>query len=889
MSGEITGLAGRRQRYEQTMLAVRDRFYATLHLASAGSVAVAARATAVDELVRPLWAEMATPGVALVAVGGYGRRELFRYSDVDLMFLLDGKTAEAAVKEPIRRLNQALWDCGLRVSPMTRTLPECEKFNPENVEFTLALLDARRLDGEEGVYQRFCEKVVPKLVARDRKKITARLLEVTRTRHARYGNTLFHLEPNLKDCPGGLRDAHVWAWLGRLSEAPAQGMEAEFAEARDFLLLARTFLHLRHERDDNVLDWHAQDEAATVGLGLKLPAGARIDAAYWMRLYFRHARSVERTLGRAVEEAAEATAAKRLPGLLALRRLGAEPAHAGFELKQGRLVLAASASGLLTPLSGALGYDAADDPEVVLAMFAAVARTGARCSAETEARVERALPLLSAHLEDGPGLWRHMEQILAGPHAGAALRSMHAMGILELVLPEFHGIDALVIRDAYHRYTVDEHTFVLIDTLHGLLEGKVEKNPTGLKVWADRFGAILRDLPHPGLLYLAALLHDTGKGHTSDNHPAESERMAANVVERLEMDAYESALVLGVIRNHLEMSAALRRDVFDAETVRAFASRVPTPEALRMLALFTYADIAAVHPDALTPWKAENLFQLYIATANYLDRNVDEERLGGSAERVSGELIHRLAALLPGQQEQVDAYLDGFPQRYLLTRTPEQLRRHVEMALRIEAGAQPLQLDFSYAAEVSELTLVTTDRPMLFASMAGALAAWGMNIVTADAFSNAHGLVVDSFRFIDTFRTLEMNESERERFAESVGEALAAALSGSGKIDAMLLARRRGRKRAVLRAVAPRIEFDDAASSHSTLLQVVALDTPGLLRALAVSLAGYDCNVEVAMVDTEGEMAIDVFYVTKLGAKLMAADQVELRESLLGAIEANAR
>jgi [protein-PII] uridylyltransferase len=194
------------------------------------------------------------------------------------------------------------------------------------------------------------------------------------------------------------------------------------------------------------------------------------------------------------------------------------------------------------------------------------------------------------------------------------------------------------------------------------------------------------------------------------------------------------------------------------------------------------------------------------------------------------------------------------------------------------------QLDFRYAPGLSELTLITRDREKLFAGMAGALAAWQMNIVTADAFSNAQGLVVDSFRFTDSFRTLELNETERERFVESVRDVM----SGRADLDAMLASRRRGRRRAPKVVVESKVDFDDSASTHSTLLQVVAQDTPGLLRALALTLAEQGCNIEVALVDTEGEMAIDVFYVTLAGAKLDAKEQAKLERGLLAAIAANA-
>ena len=471
-----------------------------------------------------------------------------------------------------------------------------------------------------------------------------------------------------------------------------------------------------------------------------------------------------------MEDAPALASSSKLLGFKRERKVEAQ--HQGFHLERGRVVLEAV---------GEFGHEPAEDPDVVLQVFAVMARTGCTLGRDAEERLSQGLPLLSAHLEEGPVLWRHLQEILTGPHAGDALRSMHALGVLELLIPEFHGIDALVIRDAYHRYTVDEHTFVLIDTLHGL-----ETTQNGaMGEWAGRFGGVLRELPHPGLLYLAALLHDTGKGRSTGDHTRESARMAQSVLERLELDGYESGLVMSLITNHLEMSAALRLDIFDAETVRAFAGKVHTPEALRMLTLFTYADINAVHPDALTPWKAENLWRLYIATANYLDRSVDDERVGA---RVGKELVNRVAALLPGKRAEVEAFLQGFPERYLRTRTPDQVRMHFDMAEWF--GKDPIQIKFQYAPEVSEITLVTPDRALLFADMAGALAAWGMNIVTADSFSNRQGVVVDNFRFTDTFRTLEMNASEHAVFVASVHEVMA----GKSAAEKLLAGRRRGRR-----------------------------------------------------------------------------------------------
>ena len=876
-----------REDYQQQMLALRSAFEA----GASGKDTVAARSTAMDTLVRGLWAEAVelTPrlrsGIALLALGGYGRSELFPHSDVDLLFLLDSKVSEDEVKQPIRRVSQEMWDCGIRLSPQTRKRSEAEKFESDNVEFALAELDHRMLAGDPAVFSRFSTVGYPKLLESDGRNIASGVVQLTAERHKKYGDTLFHLEPSIKDCPGGLRDVHVCGWLETLMppgapDSPAEAADREeFQRAIDFLFTVRCFLHFRHERDDNTLDWQAQDDAARHRIGLDAGAKSgeqsngigKLDAAYWMRAYFRHARAIERRLNHMLEavpsrQRSGAWKAVTNSGIFKARRRS-DVAPAGYRTENNRLVLSDAAVD---------GGDPAHDPDVVLQLFGEMSRTGFRMERKTEMRVSQAIPQLSAYLEEGPSLWRRLREILIGRHAGNTLRAMHAIGVLELILPEFHGIDALVIRDAYHRYTVDEHTMVLIDTLHGL-----EIPQTGpMGEWPARFGAILRDVQHQALLYLAGLLHDTGKGRSTGDHARESAQMARNVASRLELDTYETELLLSIIGNHLEMSAALRRDIFDQETVRAFAAKVQTPEALRMLSLFTYADIQAVHPDALTPWKAENLWRLFLATMSYLDRTVDDERVGA---RVGKELVHRVAALLPGRKTEVEAFLQGFPERYLRTRTPADVRADFEMAERF--SEDPVQLGFRYSVETSEITLVTPDRAHLFSDMAGALAAWGMNIVTADAFSNSAGIVVDHFRFTDTFRTLEMNASEHEVFVRGVHDVM----TGKTPVEKLLSGRRRSRREAPKVVVETRVDFDDDASSHSTLVQVVAQDMPGLLRAISQALAELGCNIEVALIDTEGETAIDVFYVTRNGAKLNLIQQNELKQDLVDAIEANSR
>ncbi len=820
-----------------------------------------ARAALLDEILRLLWTEATASGpksvqtVALVAVGGYGRSQLFPHSDVDLLFCSE-KAADFDAKQAIRRVSQALWDCGMRASPVTRTIAECERFSLDNAEFGLSLLDRRFVAGSQIVFGKLDGRLESRMVTQDAKSMRTALLSMTRERHTKYGNTIFHLEPNIKDCPGGLRDANVSIWLDLLtSRGEARGQE--FNDACAFLFALRCFLHFRHQRDDNTLDWQAQDAAAELRIGLPATSSQAMSASVWVRAYFRHARVVDRMLQRAFE----VSGLNLLPRETRRVKL-LDPQ--GFSLKDGQIAL--DASGLMDP---------AADPDVVMKAFAAVSTTGAKLSYESEERITAVLPLLAAHLDDWPALWTRLSAVLTGRHAGIALRSMHAIGLLELILPEFHGIDALVIRDAYHRYTVDEHTFVLIDVLHEL-----EATPLhGAPEWRLKFGIMIRELQHRGALFLAALLHDTGKGRVSDDHAAESARIARGVLARLEVDPYDGELALRLIEAHLEMSAALRRDIFDLATVKAFSAKVQTHESLRMLTVFTYADIDAVHPDALTPWKAENLWRLSMSAANQLDRNVDEERIHTRGE---DERVLRVLELLPSQKAEVEIFLEGFPERYLLTRGKEAIVQQFLMTTRF--AEEPFQIAFHYGLTMSEITLVTRDQPRLFSNLAGALAAWGMNVVSAEAFANASGVIVDTFRFTDSYRTLELNESERERFVRSVRDLVA----GKASIEAMLKGRRGRRKRAPRFVVETKVIFDTTASPHSTLMQVVAQDTPGLLRAISETLSGLGYNVEVALIDTEGETAIDVFYLTINGKQLEEEQQVELGSSLRMAIEANA-
>ena len=439
---------------------------------------------------------------------------------------------------------------------------------------------------------------------------------------------------------------------------------------------------------------------------------------------------------------------------------------------------------------------------------------------------------------------------------------MHSLRLLTLLLPELKPIDSLVVRDFYHRFTVDEHSILAIESLHRLKQSQSE--------WDKRYAELLGELEDPQLLYLALLLHDTGKGVPGGNHVEASLEIAGRCLDRLDVDAEERATVLFLIGSHLEMSAQLRRDIFNPETVAAFAEKIGTPETpedAMPADLCGHKSGESRGADAVEG--GERLAALY-----WRGELFEPQRRPARARRQRRK-TGAIRSLAPVTGARFKDFVEGFPQRYLRVHSAEEVMQHMQMAE--EFGHDPVQVDLKRGRHWYELTLVTKDRPSLFATLTGVLAAWGMNIVKANAFSNQAGTVVDSLYFTDRFRTLELNLSEWQRFKDSI----AAVLAGKADLDKMLRDRQRGEKSLRVKVVVQtRVDFDNESSSSSTLLQVIAQDRPRLLHRISSCLSQQKCNIEIALIDTEGQMAIDVFYLTSGGKKLTEEQKKKVEKAL---------
>jgi [protein-PII] uridylyltransferase len=791
----------------------------------------------VDGLLRQLFQDASPSGVEVVilALGGYGRRHLCLHSDIDLLILFAGAIG-AAEEKFVRAFLHPLWDLGVVIGHQVRELDDFKQLEADNPEFLLSLLDARPVAGAQELADRWASQFHD---ADTHAFILGALLRLIDERHARFNSTLYQLEPDVKEAPGALRDVAAARTIAMLTEplllrhGPAD--PARLDDAEDFLLRVRSTLHLEAERNQNTLSHDLQERTGEL---LRYPgAEPRIRVERLMSDYFRHARIVSRSL-----EWARKSAPVPVGANLGLSRDGIR---------------------FLDPEL------AARQPTSWVGAFQAAIDGGTEVTEEALSCIEQHLDRYQAEdfvpqAADGAALMR-----LLTPRSGlyARLSQMHDCGLLGRVFPEFQVISWRVVRDFYHKYTVDEHTLLTIRNLERLATTDVASR--------QRFRAVLAELPSPQLLVLALLLHDVGKWR-DDDHAVESVRMAQDVVERLQLRPEESETVLFLIRHHLRMSlVAFRRDTEDPDIVKEFAGFIGTEDRLKMLCLMTLADVEGVSLETLTPWKEELLWRLYVDTYNHLTQRYGDELIERNQAGLDDLLSQRPSDLSAAE---ITRFLEGLPRRYLQLFEREAIYRHVLLARNIQPDEVHVSLEPHQ--RVWTLAVATLDKPFLFSNICGVLSSFGMNILRGHALTNPNGLVLDVFQFTDDEQFLQLNADAQNQVRHVLEDVV------SGRAD--VAARLRGREQSVLKS-APRfdpvVRADSGASGRYTILDIVASNAIGLLYHISRVISEHRCEVDLVLIATEGEKAIDVFHITKAGCKLTEEEQRTLTSDLQHTLE----
>jgi [protein-PII] uridylyltransferase len=862
--------------------AAQRRYVEEVHRGGAsGHTVVRLQSAAMDRLVAAVWeravAEAAaqhepTP-VSLVALGGYGRRELAPFSDVDLLVLHASGPPSAFVRAASERLLYTLWDLRLEVGHAVRDLKACDRMASEDHTARTALLDLRWLCGDPDLFRDLERAELHGLSEAKVDKFLADKLEEMRARRDRFGDSLYLLEPNVKESEGGLRDLQSALWLARvrfkvagitdlLSRALLPEREIrEMRRARDFLWRVRNEMHYLAGRKWDQLTFDVQPQVAAA-MGYP-DAPERQGVEEFMRHYYLAAKTVlvacDAIVDRCLEPqtamgwrmvpppAATIGAERPIPVLRGQPTRAADRIIDGGEFKvfRGRLTVVDRDVLRRSPAALVRLFAVADREQLDLYPYARdlAAQAAAELPPDAAADPEVNQELLACFARPGT--------------RGRFLTLMHGIGVLPKIVPEFAGITARRQIDLYHVYTVDVHTLFAVRRLFALRCGDVEEPGVDAVVRASR---------RPLALYLGTLFHDIGKGAGRD-HSSRGAQIAAAACVRMGLDPGDAADVEWLVAKHLRMTAvSQRRDLSDPDLIHAFAEEMGTLDRLEQLYLLTYADVSTVGPRTWTEWKARLLRELFEKTRAVLEKG-ERRPEPGMAEAAGRDLV--LAALQRRSgvaREDHARFAQAMPARYFLTVSPAEAPRHLRLLQR--AAGRPLASALRHWPHLghSELSVAADDRPGLLATIAGVLAAHRIDIHHAEVFSTPRdpALGALSGRALDVFDLRGPEEGPVEPARWRVARAdLARVLSGALPLDDLIAQRLRAPSlpSKPLPYVPTKIVIDnDSARAHS-VVDVFTADRVGLLHTLARTFYELGLSVDLARISTEGHRASDAFYV----------------------------
>jgi [protein-PII] uridylyltransferase len=808
--------------------------------------------------------------MALVATGGYGRGLMAPGSDVDLLFLLPYKQTAwgESVAESVLYF---LWDLGYKVGHATRTIDQTLRAAKDDMTIRTALLDSRLIYGEASLFNEMQSRFVSSIVQGSQREFIAAKLAERDQRLKRAGISRYRVEPNIKDGKGGLRDLNMLHWFAAYLN-PARDGQAEgaiftpsevatFNKCEAFLWTVRCHLHFLANKAEERLSFDLQPEMA-----LRLRYHDRLGllgVERFMKHYFLIAKDVG-DLTRTVCSSLE------------LRQLKAVPALSNFvgSMPWSSRAKLASATDFRVD-HNRLNVKHADafqkDPLNLIRLFMEAERKNLLLHPEAIRLARASVRLIDDSFRSNPKANQLFLELLTSHDAPeVSLRAMNEAGVLGRFIPEFGRVVAMMQFNMYHHYTIDEHLIRAIGILF-----QIEKGALGDELPLST--EIISNIQNRRALYVALLVHDVAKGLEED-HSIVGAKIARKLALRLGLSPGEAETAAWLVEQHLVMSqTAQSRDVADPQTVRNFADIVQSPERLKLLLLLTVADIRAVGPGIWNGWKGQLLRTLY---------NETEPLLAGGHTRIPRKTRIRAAeaglrsALSGWPSSEVDRFIARHEPGYWLQTDLERQIQHATLIRRAEVESLPLTYEVKSDAfrSLTELTLVTKDHPRLLMLFAGACAVAGANIASAQIATTRDGLALDTL----SLQRIFSEDEEEIRQAGKITRIIGDVIEGKRAMDSLEGLRQRPKPRLGAFTVPPDVIVDNTASEDLTLIEVHALDRPGLLFDLARGLSELELDIASAHIATFGEKAVDVFYVTGPSRKKVKGEaQQHIRERLL--------
>ncbi|MFZ5556862.1 MAG: [protein-PII] uridylyltransferase [Pseudomonadota bacterium] len=823
-------------RFKETLAGGRADLREAYRKAPRPAVYLRRHAQLVDRVLRALWKELALPATAaLVAVGGYGRAQLFPHSDVDVLILLP-KAPEPALAARVEALIGALWDIGLDVGHSVRTVPDCVQQAGDDITVRTTLMESRLVAGSRRLFLRLQEALDDTFDVEG--FFNAKRLEQDQ-RHQRYHEASTNLEPNLKESPGGLRDLQMILWLSQAcgsgtswKELAAHGIIAE-EEARQLrrtealLQDLRIRLHqIAGRREDRLLFDFQHQLAQDYGLGDR---GPRRASELLMQRYYR---------------AAKVVAQLNVILLLNLEARISPPEPAETEVLSDRFQVV---NGLLQARRENLFLE---QPAAILESFLLMqTHRGIKGrDAGTLRALWRAVRQVGGRLRRDPESRRLFMEILRQPHGVThELRRMHRYGVLARYIPAFGRIVGQMQHDLYHVYTVDVHTLMVVRNLRRF----------ALSEFAHEYpfcSRLMTEFERPEVLLLAALFHDIAKGRGGD-HSTLGAADAIRFCRQHDLLPEDAELVAWLVRHHLVMSnVAQKQDLADPATIARFAELVGNDRRLVALYLLTVADIRGTSPKVWNAWKAKLLEDLFRLTR----RHLGGARAGPAslleARRAEAQRLLRLFAVPEGAENRLWSELDVV---YFLRHEPQEIAWHARLLnYRVDAPEPVVKARPSPIGEGVQVMVYCPDRPELFARICDGFARINFNIVDAKIHTTRHGYALDSFLVMDPDNSpqhyRDLSTYIEYELAQHLGDAVPLGVPPTGRMS------RQMRHFPITPEV--RVRPDDYGKHR--VLSIIAGDRTGLLSRVARVLLAHGVNVHSAKITTLGERVDDTFLIS---------------------------